>query len=255
MILFLLLGAWSTSKLTTQMFPSFEIDVVTVSVIWRGASAEDVQESITIPIERELKNIANVKEIYSKSTIGVSSIRVEVTEGSDVAMVLDDVKQYVNNIRNLPKDTEKPEINRIVRYDLVAKLMINSPAPQESLRPLIKQYERELLALGIQRVDILGLPDQEIRIEVPTDSLQQTGLTLSQIAEQVQQESVDLPVGLIGHNDGSKLIRSINQQRNETGFEQLPINTTNQDTVYLGDISKVIKSLSLIHISEPTRPY
>ena len=110
MVLFFLIGAWSLTKLTTQMFPTFEIDVITVEVTWRGAAAEDVQESIVIPIERELKNVANVKEIYSKSSIGVATIRVEVEEGTDVSLVLDDVKQYVGNIRNLPQESEKPEL-------------------------------------------------------------------------------------------------------------------------------------------------
>jgi len=242
MALFLLLGLWSTSKLTTQMFPSFEIDVVTISVTWRGASAEDVQESITIPIERELKNLANVKEIYAKSSIGTSIIRVEVIEGADVAQVLDDVKQYVGNIRNLPLDSEKPEINRIVRYDLVAKLLINSDAPLEILRPLVKQYERELLAKGIQKIEIKGLPETEVRIEVAPETLHETGLNMAGIASQVQQQSIDFPVGVIGHNDGPRLIRSINQQRDTTGFESLNITTKNQDTVPLGSIAKVVKS-------------
>ncbi|GAA3932579.1 efflux RND transporter permease subunit [Litoribacillus peritrichatus] len=242
MSLFLLLGLWSLSRITTQMFPSFEIDVVTIAVSWRGASAEDVQASITVPIERELKNIPNIKEVYSKSGIGSSVIRVEVLEDADLTKVLDDVKQRVGNIRNLPKDAERPEINRIVRYDLVSKLMIHSPAPFETMRPLVKQFERELLALGIQRINIVGLPEQEIRIEVPSYRLQQTGLSVAQIAQQIQQQSVDLPVGLIGHNDGSKLVRSMNLQRDEIGFEQITITTASQETSYLGDIAHVIKS-------------
>jgi multidrug efflux pump subunit AcrB len=239
MVLFFLIGAWSLTKLTTQMFPTFEIDVITVEVTWRGAAAEDVQESIVIPIERELKNVANVKEIYSKSSIGVATIRVEVEEGTDVSLVLDDVKQYVGNIRNLPQESEKPEINRVVRYDRVAKLLIETTGQLEALRPIVKQYERQLLNLGIDKVEISGLPTQEVRIEVPVESLHQAGMSFSEISQQVQSESTDLPAGTLGHNDGSKLVRSINKQQLDHGFEELPIHTPSGSTVHLGDIAFV----------------
>ncbi|MCG2635423.1 MAG: efflux RND transporter permease subunit, partial [Gammaproteobacteria bacterium] len=77
MMLMLLAGAWGLSKLNTQFFPTFELDVVQVRVVWTGATAEDVETSITVPIEQQLRAVDDVKKMTSTSSNGIGVISLE----------------------------------------------------------------------------------------------------------------------------------------------------------------------------------
>ena len=80
MTLMIIFGIWGLTKLNTQIFPSFELDLISIRVVWTGASAEDIQNSITVPIESEIKTIAFIKRFNSNSTEGIASITVELEE-------------------------------------------------------------------------------------------------------------------------------------------------------------------------------
>jgi multidrug efflux pump subunit AcrB len=74
MIIMILAGIWALTRLNTQFFPNFELDYISVRVIWSGAAAEDVETSITAPLERELRNLDGLRKITSTSANGVASM-------------------------------------------------------------------------------------------------------------------------------------------------------------------------------------
>ncbi|MDO6562677.1 efflux RND transporter permease subunit [Amphritea sp. 1_MG-2023] len=239
MMLMILAGIWGLKKLNTQFFPTFELDIITVAVPWSGAAAEDVELSIILPIERELKSVNGIDTLYSTATQGAASIRIELEENSDVAYILDEVKQKIDGITNLPADAEKPIVQQVIRYDNIARLLITSPTanPQE-LRSLAREYERELLQRGIRKIDFVGLPEEEIAIQIPSSSLHELNLSLSDVAQIINQRSIDLPAGTAAQGDGARQIRSLSQQRDVTGFAQLPLITDTEGRLLrLGDIA------------------
>lgn len=241
MMLMILAGIWGLKKLNTQFFPTFELDIITIAVPWSGAAAEDVESSIILPVERELKSVNGIDAIYSTATQGAASIRLELEENSDVAYILDEVKQKVDGITNLPADAEKPIVQRVIRYDDIARILItSSSATAQELRILARQYERELLQRGIRKIDFVGLPEQEIAIQIPSSRLHELGLSLSDVAQIINQRSVDLPAGTAAQGDGSRQIRSLSQQRDVEGFSQLPLITTKDGRLLrLGDVADV----------------
>ena len=240
MIMMILAGVWALAKLNTQFFPNFALDRVTVRVVWTGAAAEDVEESITHPLERELRYLDGLKNLTSTSSNGIASLSLEFEEGSDIGQALDDVKQAVDQVRNLPATAEKPEIVRVIRYDSIARVVISGPSDRAELRHLARRYERELLARGIARVDITGLPEEEIAIQVPTTALQELGLSLPQVAERVGELSRDLPAGTVGRNDVARQLRSLDQRRDEAAFTTLPLKTAREGAlVTLGDVATI----------------
>ncbi|HRX70275.1 MAG: efflux RND transporter permease subunit [Gammaproteobacteria bacterium] len=240
MVMMILAGVWALAKLNTQFFPNFALDRVTVRVVWTGAAAEDVEESITHPLERELRYLDGLKNLTSTSSNGIASLSLEFEEGSDIGQALDDVKQAVDQVRNLPATAEKPEIVRVIRYDSIARVVISGPSDRTELRHLARRYERELLARGIARVDITGLPEEEIAIQVPTAALQELGLSLPQIAERVGELSRDLPAGTVGRNDVARQLRSLDQRRDEAAFTTLPLKTAREGAlVTLGDVATI----------------
>ncbi|SIT07572.1 efflux RND transporter permease subunit [Neptunomonas antarctica] len=242
MILLLLAGVWGIKKINTQFFPSFELDIVIVNVIWSGAAAEDIERSIVLPIEEAIRSINGIDTLYSTSSQGRASIRLELVENTDVQYTLDEVKQKIDSIRSsLPSDAEAPIVQRIIRYDNIASMLITSDnAAISELRILARRFERELLDQGIRKIDFTGMPDEEIAIQIPAAQLHSLGLSLNDIATNISQRSVDLPAGTAAKSDGARQIRSLSQQRDVEGFKQLPlISDSAGRLVRLGDIADI----------------
>lgn len=223
MALMVLAGTWALSNLNTQFFPSFELDVITVRVIWTGASAEDIERGITAPLEDELRNLDNLHEITSTSATGVASITLEYDEGTDMDNALEKVNSAIDRIRNLPDEAEEPEVSRLVRYEPIARLLLAGLNDRDELRHLANRMRNELLSAGISKIDIAGLPQEELAIQISTEKLHELGLGLEQVAAQIRQQSRDLPAGSLGRNDIARQLRSIEQRRDVMGFENLTV--------------------------------
>ncbi|MAR90820.1 MAG: acriflavin resistance protein [Pseudomonadales bacterium] len=240
MFLFILCGLWSLRQINTQFFPSFELEYITIAVPWSGASAEDVERSIIIPMEQELKTITEIKQMTSSSSAGSGSITLELEEGVDVGKVLDRVKQRVESIRNLPAEAERPVIQQVEAFHPIANLVIMGSESMPELTQLARQFEQELLARGIRKINFVGLPAEEIAIKVPSARLHETGLSLTDIANRVRQNSTDLPAGTAAKSEVTKQVRSLSQQRTVQGFEEMPLYTDSAGRLLrVGDIARV----------------
>lgn len=241
MFLMILAGLLGLKKLNTQFFPDFELDIITVQVTWPGASAEDVQQGITIPIEQQLKSVNYIKQVFADSRRSVSQIRLEVEEFADINQVLDEVKQQMSYLTTLPVEAEEPLIQQITRYEDVATLLVIGQSSREELRPFIQNIEDELLRLGIRKITINGLPEQEISIQISAEKLHELGMTLEQLASIIRSRSLDLPAGIAAKKDGAIQIRGLNQQRDVQGFLTLPIKANDSgEYLLLGDIAQVV---------------
>ena len=240
MIVMILLGTVSLLRLNTQFFPTFALDIITVQVVWSGAAADDVERSITDPLEQELRTLDSLKKLTSTSGNGIASITLEYHEGTDMGPALDEVKERVGLVRDLPTDAEEPEVSLVVRYEPVARILVAGPAELDELRPLVYRMERELLDRGIAKVNISGLPEQEIAIQVPSARLHELGLSLADIAERVRAASQDLPAGTVGRGETARQLRSLDQRRSEAGFAELPVVATEEGRLLrLGDIADI----------------
>ncbi|MCK5361814.1 MAG: efflux RND transporter permease subunit, partial [Gammaproteobacteria bacterium] len=225
----------------TQFFPNIALDVVKVRVEWTGASAEDVEAAITNPLEQQLRSLDGLRQMTSNSAEGSASIVLEYEEGTDMGVALDQVKEQVALVRNLPAAAETPEIARIVRYEPVARVLVtNADTSIGELRALVQQMERELLDRGIANIQLVGLAEQEIAIQVPAAVLHELNLSLDDIADRVARLSRDLPAGNIGLNDVSRQLRALDQRRREVGFERLPLLSDESGRLLtLGDIATI----------------
>ena len=239
MAIMILAGVWGLSRLNTQFFPTFDIEFVTVTVKWTGASAEDVEAAVTEPIERELVGLDTVREMTSTSSRGSSVISLEYEEGIDMDVALDQVKERIASIRNLPGAADEPVIRRIINYEAVARLLVTGRDGQ-SLRPIVREIERELLDRGIAKVEILGLPAEEIAIQVPSAALRELDMSLADVARRVAATSVDLPAGSVGRDETAKQLRMLDQRRDEAGFERLALRSGDDGRfLALGDVATV----------------
>jgi len=239
MLIMLLAGAFALDRLNVQFFPTFELDIVQVRVVWSGASAEDVEDGITEPLEQRLRTVDNLDKMTSTSSQGISAITMEFNEGTDSLLALDQVRRFVDEFRNFPQDAEKPEVSLLTRYEQVARLVITGLQDPGEMRKLARRFETELLDNGLDKVEIKGLPDEEIGIQVPTEQLEQLELGLSDIGNRVGDFSRDLPAGSVGRGEGSRELRSLDKRRDPVAFQNLPIKTGEELRINLGDVADI----------------
>ncbi|MGD9298922.1 MAG: efflux RND transporter permease subunit, partial [Thiohalocapsa sp.] len=239
MIIMILAGAFALDRLNVQFFPTFELDIVQVRVVWTGASAEDIEDGITEPLEQRLRSVDNLDKMTSTSSQGIAAITLEFVEGTDPLLALDQVRRFVDEFRNLPQDAEKPEISLLTRYEQVARLLVTGLNDPAEMRKLARRFESELLARGLDKVDIEGLPDEEIAIQVPTERLEQLELGLQDLGERVGAFSRDLPAGAIGREEGARELRSLDKRRDPLAFSDLPVKTDEELRVNLGDVAEI----------------
>ena len=155
----------------------------------------------------------------------------------DVA--LDQLKERVASIRNLPGEADDPVIGRAINYEPVARLLVTGRDGQ-NLRPIVREIERELIALGIAKLEISGLPAEEIAIQVPSAALRELDMSLADVARRVATTSVDLPAGSIGRDETSKQLRMLGQARDEADFERLALRSDDDGRyLALGDVATV----------------
>ena len=240
MVMMLLAGAWGIRQLNTQFFPSFNIDYASVRVVWSGASAEDVEALITTSLEQALRDVDFVKQMTSTSSEGVSLVTMEFEEGTDMGLAVDQVKQRVDQVQNLPDGAEEPVVSKAIRYEDIARVLVIGGKDTRELRPLVNRFEQDLLDRGIAKIFINGLPEEQIAIEIPSRRLRELGLSLDDVGRRVAAWSRDVPVGIIGRAETSRQLRFRERRETGLGFETIPVVTEGQGRrVALGDIAAI----------------
>ena len=151
MVLMIMAGIWSLKGMPTQLDPPANLPLIWVEVSWRGASAEDLEMLVTAPIEQQLRNLQGLRELRSYTINGFTRISVWFDYDADRGLALDDVKQKVANIRNLPGDIEPPVVRPFIDLEPVASVIVTAPGELAEMLPLARRMERDLLSRGVAR--------------------------------------------------------------------------------------------------------
>ena len=240
MLIMVLVGLLALSRLNTQFFPTFDVRMVTVRVVWPGATAEDVERSITIPIEQELRSVEGVEKLTSTSARNVALIMLEFVEGTDMGDATNRVEERVKAVRNLPKDARTPQVSHTINFEPIASILIHGDADLDELRRLAYRFEEELLRRGVAKVEIGGLPEQELAVKVSTRQLLSLDATHAQVGRWLADQSLDLPAGQIGRDDTARELRALTQARQVPAFEALRLNPgPGAWPLTLGDLAEV----------------
>ena len=239
MLIMFLAGAVGLGRMNTQFFPDFGLDFVLVNVPWPGASASDVDANIVQPIDREVRFLDGVKNVISTSREGSANVLVEFEPGTDMQSALANVETAVAQVTTLPKDSEAPTIQRIVRYDTIGRLLLSGPIDETELKRLAKLVRDRLIQRGIDRVDLFGARDEEILVDVRPEVLRALDLSIADIASRIVATSQDLPSG---DTSGAveKQIRSIGLVEDASGVAAIEVVArANGEKGKVGDIATV----------------
>ena len=240
MILMIVVGLLSIGRLNKQFFPDFEVEVVGVSVDWPGATAEEIDKNIVQLLEPELRPISGVKKVSSKSVEGVGVTNVEFNYGYDMQKGRTDIETAVSRI-NFPQKANKPKIVVGEFFDTVTRIVLSSNIPLSELRLISKKLKEALLNSGVDKVDIQGLPKEEILIEIPQIETARLKLSFNQIANLIKSETQDVSGGSFA--DGSLRVRTEGEKRLVETFNKLELkNSISGGRIILQDIAKISSS-------------
>ena len=244
MVFIVVTGVLTLSSMRREVFPQFSLDFIYISVVYPGATPEEIEEGICIKIEEQIKGIDGISKIWSSASEGVGSVTAELDVDSDAEVkdILDEIKTEIDRIDTFPADAEKPVIIEIVIRDPVISVAVYGDVPERQLREVAEKIRDDLTdAEGISQANLLGVRDYEISVEVSEEDLRRYGLTFDWVAEAVRTASLDLPGGVIKTPGGDILVRAKGQRYFGREFEDIPLITDQDGTIIrLGDVAEIV---------------
>lgn len=242
MVLVIVVGVFTAMNIPQKTFPDFTMETIDITVAYPGASPGEIEQSIIRPIEDQISGVDGVDEVTATAREGLASVSIELQLGADVAKKLDEVKTEIDRITVFPEDAEEPTVVQRSNRSRVLEIAIHGPADERVLKEQAERLKSELVTLGsVSFVETANLRDYEISIEVSRDVLNAYGLTLAQVAQIVQANSLELPGGEIETATLAIPLRTLGRNYTRADFENIVVATNDAGgKVFLRDIATVI---------------
>ncbi len=243
MMMFLLIGGLSgISNIDKEMFPAFNLDMVSVSVAYPGAGPREVEQQICIRIEEALEGLEGIEELRCISSLNQGVAIVEASDGFSFESLLSSVKSRVDSINTFPTDTERPIVGEVRFSQRVVGIAISGDADEASIKEYTETLKDELSQLpNIPLVEIQGTRAYELAIEVSEATLRTYGLSLDSLAQIIGGNSITVAGGLIRTSNGDIQIQVREQGYNGADFANIPVITNSDGSqIRLGDIANII---------------
>jgi multidrug efflux pump subunit AcrB len=219
-------GLMTAFSIRQEVFPQVDLDMVSVSVPYLGASPEEVEEGVCLRVEEAIQGIDGIKRINSTAVEGAGTVTAEITTDADAREVLDEIKQAVDRIITFPTETEKPIINLLESTEQAIDVVIYGDASERTLKELAEHVRDDLLTdPNITQAQLTGTRAYEISIEVAETDLRAYGLTFAEVTAAVRRGSLDLPGGSIKSEAGEILIRTKGQRYTGEEFAEIVVRT------------------------------
>lgn len=241
MMVFVLGGLLLLPKIKQEVFPEFDLDMVSIAVAYPGASPAEVEQGVILAVEEAVRGVDGVKEVRSAASEGAGSVVAEINLGADPDRVLADIKSAVDRITSFPQDVERPVVSLpAVRRDVIS-IVVYGDQSEKALRQISERVRDDLLKdEGITVVELEGARPLEVSIEVPQEELRRYGLTLEAIAAKIREASVELPGGGVKTDSGEVLVRMAQRRDRDIEFGSIVVLSRPDGTVVrLGEIAQI----------------
>lgn len=242
MMLFVIGGLVSVINMRTETFPSIDPRLITVSVIYPGATPSEIADSITNRVEEALLGIDGVKRIASKASEGYGLINIELNDFADADNVYNEVETSVNSLSEFPpQNAERPIITKVKPTPNVMTLALHGDVSEDVIKYWAESIESDIRGLsGVALTSLSGIRDYQISIEASEDTLRQYGLSLSDLSRIVAEFSSDIPAGTLESSKGEISLRVQERRYRGEEFERIAVTTLpNGSTLRLGDIATI----------------
>ena len=244
MVTLVVFGIFALFKLKTDEFPDITPPIVSVALIYPGASPDGVEKEVVDPTEEALAGIAGVKKVTSSSEDGFGLIIVEFNFGKALPEATQDVRDAISGIRgDLPQELEEPIIKKFNETDRpIVSLALSSDrlSPGELTRIADPGITREFRSLsGVAEVTVAGKRAREMTVELKPNALQTAKVSVSQVAQALQLQNLAAPVGRVETANEEQSIRLKGRPEGARDFEQIVVAERNGRIIRLGELATV----------------
>lgn len=241
MVLFLLLGLLNMGDIRRETFPDFASTEVSVTAVYPGATAEDVESSVCERIEEAVEGVSNLVKVTSKAAEGRATVTLEMQDGANATEFLNDIKTEVEAISNFPAEVEDVIVKRLNRTDQVLSIAVTGPMSEPHLKLYCEQLKEKIKQLPlVSQVDILGFSEHQLQVEIPFYNLMRLGLSVSDIESLIKNQSIDMPAGTIETDQTDYLIRFTEERRTPHELGELIVASSSMGgEVKLRDIATI----------------
>ncbi len=243
LMLLLLIGGGAAAMTTIQeVFPEFSLDAVEVRVTYPGASPEEVEDAIVQRVEDRVESVEGIDRILSTAAENVGVVTAELKRGTDAARARTEIKQEVDRITAFPDEAEEPVVTEITGRNQALQVALYGDASPRVVKELAQQVQDDLTQTPeISFIQVSGVRDYEISVEVSRKTLRSYGLSLAQVARIVREESLDLPGGSVETGSEEITIRTEGQNYTKTDFEDIILlSRSDGANVQLGDVATAV---------------
>ena len=204
----LILGVLSWRAIPQEMFPTIELDSVSVNVEFEGASPEEVESQVTLPVEEEFDGMPDIDVITSTSNEGMSSTVIKLKPGTDVDQFMRDAQTALDQVTDLPEEAEEPELVRMkTRFPVISMTLYGEVARGYLYDRADGIKQRMLQIPGVASVGVAGDREWEIWVEVDPYKLAARKVSLGEVMTAVRANLRDLPGGSLKAKEGDILLR------------------------------------------------
>ena len=242
MIVILAAGLWTMfSRITLEVFPSFERDIVNIGITYRGATPSEVEEAVIIRVEEAIADLDGVEEISSFAYEGSGRVSVKIRESHEPRDMLDDIKNRIDSISTFPDGVERAKYAIQIHKHEVISVAISAELPEREMRQLGERVLDDISALPeVSMAELGGIRPYELAIEVSEETLDRYGLTFDHIVNAIRSSSINQPAGSIKTSRGKIMLRTKGQGYVAKDFAKISVlSKADGSKLALGDIATI----------------
>ena len=236
-------GIFSLLKLPIDFFPHIEPTNIMVITAYPGASAIDIEENVTRPLENTLNSVEDLKHIHSQSKENISIVTLEFEYGIDSDIATANIRDKLDIASNiLPDEVDKPIIFKFSTEEMPIMLMsIKAKESWSGLYKIIDERVTTPLARvnGVGTVSVSGIPERQIQIYCDPYKLEAYGLTIEQISQIIASENISLPGGQMDVGSNTYSLRVDQEFTCAEEMLGVVVGTRNGANIYLRDVATV----------------
>lgn len=241
-------GLFSLSRLPIDLYPDIDTNTIMVMTAYPGASASDIENNVTRPLENVLNSVSNLKHITSRSSENMSMITLEFEFGKeDIDVLTNDVRDKLDMVSSiLPDDAETPIIFKF-STDMIPIVLLSVQAneSQSALYKILDDRVVNPLARipGVGTVSISGAPQREIQVYCDPYKLEAYNLSIETISSIIGAENRNVPGGNFDIGNETYSLRVEGEFTDTRQLADVVVGTYNGATVYLKDVAKVVDTV------------
>ena len=240
-------GLFSLSKLPIDLYPDIDTNTIMVMTAYPGASASDIENNVTRPLENTLNAVSNLKHITSRSSENMSLITLEFEFGNDIDVLTNDVRDKLDMVSSqLPDDVENPIIFKFSTDMIpIVLLSVQAKESQSALYKILDDRVVNPLARipGVGTVSISGAPQREIQVYCDPNKLEAYNLSIETISSIIGAENKNIPGGNFDIGSETYSLRVEGEFDDSRQLADVVVGTHNGANIFLRDVAHIVDTV------------